>query len=60
MSRRIRLHCGGNAYLDAADYGRAKDFHWHKTQNGYVASSVVEQGVRKRVYLHRWLLDAPQ
>jgi len=36
----------------------AKDFRWHKTTNGYVAGSVMEQGVRRRVYLHRWLLDA--
>lgn len=59
MTSSIRVTRGNaHTYLDDADYERAKDFHWYKTQNGYVAGSVVEQGVRRRVYLHRWLLDA--
>ncbi len=45
-------------YLDDEDYHRAQDFHWYKTKNGYVAGTVLEQGVRRRVYLHRWLLNA--
>lgn len=45
-------------WLDDDDYTRAKDFHWHKSRRGYVAGTVLEDGVRKRVYLHRWLLNA--
>lgn len=58
MTQSIRLRNGVCAYLDDADYDRSTDFHWHKTLNGYAAGSVVEQGVRKRVYLHRWLMNA--
>jgi len=57
MAKALRLHKGASTTLDDADYDRAKAFHWHKTTNGYVAGYVVEQGGR-RVYLHRWLLDA--
>jgi len=58
MTQAIRLRGGAMTYLDDADYDRAQAYRWHKTSNGYVAGSVVEQGARKRVYLHRWLLDA--
>jgi hypothetical protein len=58
MTQAIRLRGGVSTYLDDADYDRAKNYRWHKTQNGYAAGFVVEQGVRKRVYLHRWLLEA--
>ena len=58
MAKKLRLHKGARTTLDDADYDHAKDFRWHKTTNGYVAGSVMEQGVRRRVYLHRWLLDA--
>lgn len=59
MTSSIRVTRGGaHTYLDDEDYHRAKDFHWHKTKNGYVAGTVLEDGVRKRVYLHRWLMNA--
>ena len=55
MTHSIPLHNGVSTSLDDEDYACAKDFHWHKTQNGYVAGTVLENGVRRRVYLHRWL-----
>ena len=58
MTHSIPLRNGVSTSLDDEDYARAKDFRWHKTANGYVAGTVVEGGVRRRVYLHRWLLDA--
>lgn len=58
MAKALRLRGGASTMLDDTDYDRAKDFRWHKTTNGYVAGFVMEQGVRRRVYLHRWLLEA--
>jgi len=58
MAKAIPLRNGVSTSLDDEDYDRAQAFRWHKTANGYVAGTVIEQGARKRVYLHRWLLDA--
>jgi len=52
MTKALRLHGAIRTYLDDADYTRAKNFRWHKTQNGYVSGLVVEQGARRRVSLH--------
>ena len=58
MSHQIPLSQGRSALVDDADYDQLLRFRWHITRNGYAAGRVEVNGMRERIYMHRFLLNA--
>jgi hypothetical protein len=58
MVQQILLVQGCCVLVDDNDYEKLRGVNWHLTARGYVAGRVKTNGVRQRVYLHRYLLDA--
>lgn len=58
--RYITLPKGGKTVVDNRDYERAKQWSWFLGKNGYVVRSTYDHGKRGTVYLHRFVMDAPQ
>ena len=59
----IPLTRGKNAKIDSADYQRGSAFPWHFNGRGYAVRKAWVpggRGLRVNVFLHRFLLDAPQ
>jgi hypothetical protein len=55
----MRLHSGELVLLDQDDYSIYSQKKWQLSPTGYVARSSQSQGVVKRVYLHRLIMDCP-
>jgi hypothetical protein len=58
MVQQILLTRGCCALVDDNDYEKLCSVKWHLTARGYVAGRVKNNGICRRVYLHRYLLDA--
>jgi HNH endonuclease len=63
-NRTIPLSRGLVGIVDADDFDRVSQFKWHaikRPRDGrfHVMRSSKSDGVRKTIYLHRWLMDAP-
>ena len=46
-----------NALIDKEDFPKVKDYTWHYTSNAYVSHSCVDDGKRKSLYLHNFIMD---
>jgi hypothetical protein len=58
--RVINLAKGGRAIIDDQDFERVSAVSWFLSRNGYVVHSVYDRGKRKTIYLHRFVMNAPQ
>lgn len=58
MPKHLPLSKGRFALVDDSDFETLAQFRWHINGTGYAVGSVRVNGARKRVYLHRYLLDA--
>lgn len=66
MSKVIEIVLSGGlkTWIDEADAGLVLKHHWHVSRTGtrkrpYVKTSMKVEGKKKNVYLHRFILDAP-
>lgn len=50
----------GYTTVDESMLPELLNFTWFKTTQGYVATDMVENGKRRRVLLHRFILNAPE
>lgn len=55
----IRLTKGTYASVDVEDYPKVAPYSWHKHNGGYATAWVDIDGTRKKVLMHRFILDAP-
>lgn len=61
MVKRIELTRGKFALVDDSDYERTRDISWHAKQDGYTWYAwATLKGVRRKVSLHRYLLNPPK
>lgn len=51
---------GGYTLVDRADYERLNQSRWQKDANGYVRRCTSSHGVRRTVWMHKEVLDAPE
>jgi len=58
MPEQLPLSKGRVALVDDSDFDTLAQYAWHINGAGYAVGSVRVNGARKRVYLHRYLLDA--
>lgn len=56
MTVRVPLPGGHDALIDDADADRVAGLRWKRTPLGYVARNMYEDGARRTVYLHRFLM----
>ncbi len=62
MTRELQLTRGYVALVDDEDYERASVFKWHALVRGrlvHAARTSKTSGKKQSIYLHRWLIDAP-
>lgn len=61
MPREIDLSSGIKVLVDDDDYERISSIHWHETGRGYICRFVgsSRHGVRRKIYLHREIIQAP-
>jgi hypothetical protein len=57
-TKKIRLTRGKYALIDAADFERVNQYKWFCDFADYAARDIKITGKHKRVWLHRWLLEA--
>ena len=59
MSKALVLS-GGVTFVDDEDFERASQFRWAIDSNGYVTRRTKRDGRWTSIYLHRFLMDAPE
>lgn len=58
--KQIPLSKGHVAFVDAADYPQVSQYKWSYDKNGYAVRVLrLPTGKRKKIMLHRWILNAP-
>lgn len=55
----LKLSDGTEVMLDAEDYNFFSRWKWQLSPSGYVARSAQVCNIRKRVYLHRLIMECP-
>lgn len=55
----LQLYSGESVLVDDDDYTIHSKVKWQLSPTGYVARSVSTNAVRKRVYLHRLIMNCP-
>jgi len=54
---KIQHHDGYiHSVIDTEDFPKIKDYTWHYTSNAYVSHSCVDDGKRKSLYLHNFVM----
>jgi len=56
----LPLSNGDFTRIDPADYLRFSKYRWHRSSTGYAVASIIQNGKRKQLYLHRLVLAAPR
>jgi len=59
--RRVKLsNVKKFTFVDDEDYKRVKEFNWALTIHGYVRRGKRENGKQTKIYLHRFIMNAPK
>lgn len=61
MNKAIQLQRGMQCIVSDEDFERIAAFHWHMSDRGYVCrfEGGSRSGLRRKIYLHRQIMDAP-